>query len=329
MPFDSFYLGPDGRLQRDLDESRIRTALQSGQGLLWVNIFDTTPEDGEFLKRVFNFHHLAIEDCVSPSIHPPKIDDYEDYLFIVGHGVNFKTESTLLETIEVDLFVGRNFVVSNHNFPLDSMEVVRRLVLEDARPMRRGADFMAHAIIDAMVDDFLPVVDLMGDRTEQIEEDVIRNPQPIVLETIVRLKRSTMRLNRAIAPQRELLNRLSRGDFKLITKEAQIFFADVYDHTVHIAELNQTLRERTDNALSIYLSAVANRQNETMKVLSAVAVIFMPLTVITGIYGMNFENMPELGVSWAYYAVVGFMGTVVLGALAFFWGRNWFHWGRK
>jgi len=274
-------------------------------------------------------HHLAAEDCVSPLIHPPKIDDFGDYLFIVVHGINHTVETEIVETAELAIFIGSNFVVSNHNCPLYSVEAVKHLVTEDDRLMRRGADFLAYIIIDMLIDNVMPTIDKMGDVAEEIEEETIRNPQQPTLEAILKLKRSTLRIHRVMAPQREVMNRISRGGLSLIKQEALIYYRDVYDHLVRIEDLNQTIRDRADNALNTYLSSVANRQNEVMKTLAIVATIFMPLTLLAGIYGMNFENMPELKWSWGYFAVLGLMGIVVVGALWKFWASRWVTWGRR
>jgi magnesium transporter len=329
MPLRVYYLRPDETLQRDLSEEQIKTAFESKAGLLWVDITETVEEDGKFLERVFKFHQLAVEDCVSPLIHPPKIDDFDDYLFIVVHGINHVGESDIVETAELALFLGRNFLVSNHNTPLYSVEAIRQRVETDGRPMRHGADFLAHALVDTMIDNVLPTIDRMDEVAQDIEEETIHNPQPPTLEAILKLKRSTLRIHRVMAPQREILNRLSRGEFPIIGSEAQIYYRDIYDHLVRIEDLNQITRDRADNALATYLSSVANRQNETMKVLSIVAAIFLPLTLVAGIYGMNFEYMPELMVPWAYFAVLGFMGIVIIGVIWWFWARNWLAWGRK
>ena len=329
MPIRAYYLTTDGTLQCDLSEEQIKAAFESGEGLLWVDILETTEEDGKFLERVFKFHQLAVEDCVSSVIHPPKIDDFGDYLFIVVHGINHVVESDVVETAELALFLGRNFVASNHNFPLYSVEAVRQKVESDGPPMRRGADFLAHELIDALVDNVLPTIDRMDEAADAIEEETVRSPQKSTIEAILKLKRSTLRVHRVMAPQREVLNRLSRGEFPLIREAAQIFYRDIYDHVARIEDLNQTLRDRADYALATYLSSVANRQNEVMKVLSIIAAIFLPLTLVAGIYGMNFENMPELRVPWAYFAVLGFMGIVIIGVIWWFWVRNWIGWGRK
>ena len=323
MSSKAYYLSPEGRLQRDLSEEDIRATFQSGQGLLWVDISDNTEEDGEFLARVFGFHPLAIEDCLSKQIHPPKIDDFGSYIFMIVHGVNYTVQSDIVETTELAIFAGPNFVVSSHDVPLYSIQSVARLVESDGRPMRRGADFLAYALLDALVDNVMPTVDAMSDVTEDIEEEVIENPQQSTLEAILKLKRSIMRLHRVMAPQSEVMNRLSRSEFSIIGEEAGIFYRDVYDHIVRIEDLGQTIRDRADNALATHLSSVANRQNETMRILSIVATIFLPLGLLAGIYGMNFEHIPELGWHWGYFAVIGFIGAAIVTILWFLWVRSW------
>ena len=329
MSFKAYYLSPGGELKHDLTAEEIKTAFESRQGLLWVEIAETTEEDGKFLEQTFNFHHLAIEDCVSPLIRPPKIDDFGDYIFLIVHGINYAVESEIVATAELAIFLGSHFVVSNHNFPLFSVEAVKRTVEDTGRPMRHGADFLAHALIDTLVDNVLPTVDKMSDIAEEIEEETIRNPQQATLEAIMKLKRSTLRIHRVMAPQREVLNRISRGEFSVIKDVTQIFYRDIYDHLVRIEDLNQTIRDRADNALSTYLSSIANRQNETMRVLSIVATIFLPLALVAGIYGMNFEYMPELKWEWGYFAVLGLMTAVIAGAIWRFWAKRWVSWRRQ
>ncbi|HUV75407.1 MAG TPA: magnesium transporter CorA family protein, partial [Dehalococcoidales bacterium] len=279
MPIKTYYLNPEGSLNCDLSEEEIKVAFESKEGLLWLDICEPTEKEARFMEQSLKFHHLAVEDCISTQIHPPKIDDFGDYLFIIAHGVNHAVESDIVETAELAIFLGSHFVVSNHNYPLYSVEAVKQLVENKVLIMKRGADFLAHALLDALVDNILPTIDQMSDIAEEIEENTIFNPQQSILEAVLRLKRSTLRIHRVTAPQREILNRLSRGEFSLIKQEAQIFYRDVYDHLVSIEDLNQNVRDSADNALTTYLSSVANRQNETMKVLSIVAAIFLPLTL--------------------------------------------------
>ncbi len=321
----TYYIDDSGRLERDLPRERMSDVLHSGKGLLWVDICETTEEDGWLLADVFKFHKLAIEDCVETQIHPPKIDDYDDHVFIIVHGINHASGvSDVVETAELALFVGRNYVVTNHNFPLYSVDEVRHQVETNARPMRRGPDYLTYWLIDALVDNILPTLDRMSEIAEAVEGEAITTSHPEALQAIQRLKRSVRRVHRTIMPQRELLNRLSRGEFPLIRQEFLVYFRDIYDHLVRIEDLNLNIRESADNAVTVYLSAVANRQNETMKVLSIVAAIFLPLTLLAGVYGMNFDHMPELHWRYSYYAVVGFMLAVIVGALVLFWRRGWF-----
>jgi len=325
---DSFYLGPDGRLEQQLSLTRIEECLAAGEGLLWVDIEYATEEDGRFMASAFHFHQLAIADCVSKNIHSPKIDEFEDHLFIIIHGINYHSESDVLETTELGLFLGKNYVVTSHDVPMTSISATAERICATGRPMQRGVDFLAHDIIDSAIDFFMPVIDIMQERCSEMEIEAIHYPSKDTITSIINLKRSVMSLNRVMIPQRELLNSLSRGDYPFIGERALMYYRNVYDHIVRIEMLCQEIRDLVDNILSTYLSSVANRQNETMKLLAIVASIFLPLSLLAGIYGMNFENMPELKWRWGYFAVVGIIGMAILIMLWFFWARNWISIGR-
>ena len=329
MSIEACYLSPEGELQHDLADEDIVKAYRSGQGILWVDITGVSEDEGKYMERIFGFHPLSVEDCVSINIHPPKIDDFGSYLFIIVHGVNHVTESDIVQTAEMGLFLGQNFVVTTHTYPLYSVKAIQQMIKEDTRLLKRGTDSLAYAIVDALVDNVMPTIDNMSDVAEAIEEEVVQLPRKETIDAIIKLKRSTLRVHRVMAPQREVLNRLSRGEFPIIKQEHQIYYRDIYDHVVRIEDLNQSVRDRADNALSTYLSSIANRQNETMRVLSVVATIFLPLTLLAGIYGMNFEYMPELSWRWGYFAVLGVIGFVVLLVIWRFWASGWFAWGRK
>jgi len=329
MSYRTYYYTEKAGLQTDLTLPDIRSALADTAGLLWVDFCETTPEDGEVLADVFGFHSLAVEDCVETAIHPPKIDDYGSHIFALFHGINHGAKSDIVETAELALFIGANFVVSNHNFRLYSVEEVRYQVETDARLMQRGPAWLAYTLIDALVDNIQPTIELMTEIAADIEEDAIRQPSHSTSEAILLLKRSVRRVHRTIVPERELLNRISRGEYPVIHADSLVYFRDVYDHMVRIEDLNLSVKESADNALSTYLTAIANRQNETMKVLAVVGAIFLPLTLLSGIYGMNFDYMPELRWQWAYFAVLTIMASVVLGALLVFWRRGWFRIGAR
>ena len=323
MPFKANYLNPQGQLQQGLSTEEVRTAFEARAGLLWVDIFETTAQDGEFLERVFGFHPLAIEDCVSPRVLPPKVEQYGDHLFIVVDGVDYDTASDLVAPVELDLFVGPNFVVSNHLLPLPSVQAVRRLVEETGAPMRKGTDFLAYALIDALVQDAIPAIEKMDDRVEEIEGEALRTPHATYQEAILRFKRSAQRVHRVIAPQREAVHRLSLGEFPIVREEARAFYRDIYDHLVWIEDMSQILASRTESTLLVYLLSAANRQNEIMATLAVVATIFLPLTLITGIYGMNFKYMPELQWHWGYFVALGLMLAVAVFTMWWIWARQW------
>lgn len=326
---NTFYLCPDGRLLEQLTTQEVANFLATGEGLLWVDIEDATTEDGQLLSEVFQFHPLAAADCVSKNIHPPKIDEFEDHLFIIVHGINYHIESDVVETTELGLFLGKSYVVTSHDVPMRSVASVSGRVRSDGRPMRRGADFLAHDLMNALVDNIMPSIDELTERLADIEAEVIHDPRKETPAGIMQLKRSILALERVMSPQRELMNSLSRGDYPLIGDRAQLYYRNIYDHLVRIEMLTQGLRDLSDSVLSTYLSSVSNRMNEVMKVLSIVATIFLPLMLIAGIYGMNFENMPELRWPWGYFAVLGLMGGAIVMAVWWFWARRWITWGRR
>jgi magnesium transporter len=318
------YLGPDGRLLDGLKTEQIRNYVATGDGLIWLDIEDVTNEDGELLTGVFGFHPLAVADCISKDIHPPKIDDFDDYLFIVLHGINYHTDSETVETTELALFLGKNYVVTGHDVPMRSISSVLDRIPKDERLMRRGADFLAHDIMDALVNNMMPTIEEMDDKTDQLEVQALHEPRRETLMSIMQLKRSILTLTRVILPQREIMNGLSRGEYALISERAQIYYRNIYDHLVRIEMLTVGLRDMAESVLSTHLSSVSNRMNEVMKVLTLIATIFIPLTFITGIYGMNFANMPELGWRYGYFVVLTVMGAIGISLVVYFKKKRWF-----
>lgn len=323
MPFRAYNMTQAGQLRVELTEQQVKEAFEARDGLLWVDIYDSTEKDGPFIERTFGFHHLAVEDCTSPLVHPPKVDDYGDHIFIVVQGLRWVGAPDVVEPTELALFLGPNFVVSNHNVPLPSVERVAMRVASSGRHMRRGSDFLGHALIDGLVDDMLPIVDRLGDIAETLENEVIKNPVQATLEATQDLKRSTLRIHRVITPQREMLSRFTNREFPVIQEESELFYRDVYGHMVHIGDLNQLVRETAENAVAMYMSVLVVRQNETVKTLSILAGVFAPLTLIASIYGMNFTHMPELEWRYGYYGILGLMAVVAIAAGAVLGGIRW------
>ncbi|MFU8796882.1 MAG: magnesium/cobalt transporter CorA [Dehalococcoidia bacterium] len=314
---------PDGTLTERLTTEQIRTSLAGGEGVLWVDIEDTADEDAELLSRVFCFHPLAVADCVSRNIHAPKIDDFGDYLFIIVHGINYHNEPDVIETTELALFLGKNYVVTSHDVPMRSVSSVLGRVRQDGRPMRRGAGFLAHDIIDALVDNIMPAIDEMDEKSVAIEAEALHEPRRQTLVSIMQLKRSILALTRVIMPQREIVNGLSRGEYALIGERAEIYYRNIYDHLVRIEMLVRDLRDMAESALNTYLSSVSNRMNEVMKMLTLIATIFIPLTFIAGIYGMNFVNMPELEWRYGYFGILIVMAVISLCLIIYFRRKRW------
>jgi magnesium transporter len=317
------YLTPDGKLLDQLSTKQIGDFVATGEGLLWLDMEDVTNEDAELLSNVFSFHPLAVADCVSKDIHPPKIDDFEQYLFIIVHGINYHVESEVVETTEVALFLGKNCVVTSHDVPMRSISSTLDRVRKDGRPMRRGVDFLAHDLIDALVDNFMPTIEEMDRKSDQLEAEVLHEPNRETLTSIMQLKRSILALTRVLLPQREIMNGLSRGDYPIISERAQIYYRNIYDHLVRIEMLTVGLRDMAESVLSTYLSSVSNRMNEVMKVLTLIATIFIPLTFIVGIYGMNFAHMPELEWRYGYFVILVVMAVVGVSLAVYFKRRRW------
>jgi len=327
--FKAFHRSAAGEFQRIEDRERLAEICREGDGLLWVDLVVTDGEEHEveaILRDVFHFHPLTIEDCVSPQIDPAKLDDHGEYIFVVAQALAPYQRGKELRAVEADFYLGPNYVVSCRREEVHAIDRFRELVEKEPQPLDHSADWLLHALLDGIVDDYLPAVDAVDEAIEEVEEEVLSRPDQRILRQIILIKRNTLRLRRAISPQREIMNRLSRGEFpKLVSQDHAIYFRDVYDHLVRVEYLVEALRDLADGALNTYLSAVSNRLNEVMKVLTAAAAVFLPLTLISGIYGMNFsENQfPGFDQPWGFAVVVGAMFVIALGLLAFFRYRRW------
>ncbi len=319
------YFPKIGVPQLDLPFSALRSALADQEGLVWVDLVEADNEEiTKVLVNQFHFHPLAIEDCQSDGYQTPKLDDYGEYLFLI---VQSLTKNGVFEdepTRELNVFLGKNFVVTSSLKKITSVENFRKRLEKDERLYQFGSDFLFHALLDQIVDDFIPHLDHLEEEIDYLEEAVLSNPDPKTLERILRLKRYTMTLRRVIAPQREVVNRLCRDDFPMIDPHSRMYFRDIYDHLVRIYDLLDGIRDMTTSALEVYLNATSLRLNEVMKALTIVSTIFLPLSFVAGVYGMNFQYMPELGWRWGYPMVWVVFIMIVVGMLSFFKKRRWF-----
>ncbi|HEY5599166.1 MAG TPA: magnesium/cobalt transporter CorA, partial [Candidatus Manganitrophaceae bacterium] len=267
------------------------------------------------------FHPLAIEDCVTETLLP-KIDDFGDYIFLVLHGSRVSEERGF-STAEINFFLGPHYLVSYHDQPSRSVNRTKERLLKNAPSMTKGVDFLLHEILDGMVDNYFPVLDQFDDAVDGIEEEVFSHPDQETLNKIFTLKKEVMHLRRVTGPQREILNRLSRDNFSVISPKAAIYYRDVYDHLVRISDLSESYRDLITGALEAYLSVVSNRLNEIMKILTIFTATFMPLTLITGIYGMNIESIPGLRSEDAFWGVLGGMAIITAAMFLFFRKKKW------
>ncbi len=310
----------------NLSDEDITTALRSENGLLWVSLENPSENElSHILHELFRFHPLAIEDCQSQGFQTAKVDNYQDYLFIITHALDLANTINTINTSELNIFLGKNYIVtSHHSRSMHPVDFVQSRLEKDDRLYLHGPDFLAHAILDSLVDDYLPLIDKMDEEIEWLEDQVLEKPRPETLQRILDLKHSTLSLRRIISPQREIMNILSRDDFPQIKGPNKIYFRDIYDHLVRFQDLSESVRDIVSGTLDIYLSATSNRLNEVMKALTIVSTIFLPLTFIAGIYGMNFVIFPELYWKYGYIFAWWLFILITLGMLWFFKKRGWF-----
>jgi len=312
------------KIEEGFEASQLPELLQDQQAVVWVNMDQPGKADEDVLLNVFKFHPLTVEDC-RENRHYPKVEEFPGYLYLIVHGVRADTSPDHFNTIELDAFLGPNFVITYHHDEFRSIENVKQLIRTSPIACQRGAAFLLHQILDQIVDYYSPVLDDFDERIDQLEADIftLKRPNNSILEQIMDLKRGVLRLKRISAKQREVLLRISRGEFALIDAQMLPFYRDVHDHIVRVTDLAESYRDLISGSLEAYLSVVSNRMNEIMKVLTIFSAIMLPLTFIAGVYGMNFDNMPELHSRNGYYAVWGIMITVAVGMLFLFWKRGW------
>ena len=304
----------------------IRQKKETPGGYIWVSLEAVSNEEMlQVLVDVFHFHPLAIEDCQSNGYQVAKVDDFIDYLFIIAHATLNKESSLEIDTSEINIFLGENYIVSVFTDP--TMSSVERTWTRSARDFRLshfGPDFLCHSILDGLVDEYLPLIDKMESEVEWLEDSVLEKPTPSTLEKLLTLKHNIMSLRRIISPMREVMNRLSRDEFPQIDSQSRYYFRDIYDHLVRIQDLADTLRDIISGGLDIYLNSTSLRLNEIMKALTIVSTIFLPLSFIAGAFGMNFVRIPGASHPLGFYLTC--LGMLLLGAAMawYFRKRKWF-----
>jgi magnesium transporter len=271
----------------------------------------------------FGLHPLILEGIANTQ-QRPKLEDLTDYIFVVLKMLYMEETDDSVIAEQVSLVVGSNFVISFQEREGDVFEQIReRIRNAKGRIRKMGSDYLGYALIDAIVDNYFLVLEKLGDKVEALEDELLPNPRPDTLPSIQGLKRALISLRRSVWPLREVVNGLERGESALIKKATRVYLRDVYDHTIQVIDTVEALRDTVGGVLDIYLSSVSNRMNEVMKMLTLVATIFIPLTFVAGIYGMNFEHMPELKWPFGYGLVWIVMVTVALFMVFYFKKRRW------
>jgi magnesium transporter len=333
------YRNSKGAFKTDANVDDLPELLQQCSGrdaMLWVDLFEPYDDKSErkplaevehVLRETFAFHPLAVDDALTES-HVPKLDDWGDYLYIVLHAVVFDQNMDEIDTRELDVFVSKHYLVTYHHEEVPAIEREWSTIKSDERHTRRGPDYLLYHICDAIATDYLPCMDAIDDVVDRVQDQVLVEPSPKLVARVLKLKQAVLNLRRILSPQREVLSRLARDTYAVVDEKDRIYFRDVYDHFVRLVDLNESSRDIIAGALDTYLSVTANRTNEVMKVLTIVTTLFMPLTFITGFFGMNFfggstEVPLPISPIIEFVAIVGLMIVIPTIMIMYIRRRGW------
>lgn len=305
----------EGRTE-EISLEAARDLLRGRETPLWFDFDSPTQAELEFLEKGLRIHHLTLEDVVKQN-QRPKIESFEDYVYLAIHPMIHK--NTLeIEPSELDLLLSSHWLVTVHYGGVPSLLQNSHLHERLSLALPRGVDFLLYTIVDLIVDSYFPILDEIDDEIDALEDSLLGQARKEDMNRLLALKRSLVRIRRAVGPQREVLNELTRRDFSFVRPEYSLYFRDVYDHLIRITEELDSLRDLLSGALEIHLTAVSNQLNVTIKRLSAWGTIFVVITAITGIYGMNFEYMPELKWRYGYLAVMTVMAATTVALYIYF-----------
>ncbi|MGE5642552.1 MAG: magnesium/cobalt transporter CorA [Byssovorax cruenta] len=310
----SLYFEPGKDIRKNLPPQEFPKLIRNRRGILWVDFVAEPPDICLPVLQGFGFHRLAIDDALQET-HVPKLDDWGDYLYVVLNymDVAAKGDNWNTEVDELDIFLGENYIVTHHDHPIQAVDETWHSCDRDPRTLQEGPDHLLYKIADYMVAEYMPIVEELDAAIDLIEDQVFVRASPRTLERLFALKRVLLAMRRILLPQREVLNKLARDDYKVIDPKDRIFFRDIYDHLVRLHDLNESLRDLVGGAQDTYLSVVNNRMNEIMKTLTIITVLFMPLTFITGYFGMNFfeplGNLKEWTTNFVFFLT---LATILL-----------------
>ncbi|MSP12206.1 MAG: magnesium/cobalt transporter CorA [Chloroflexi bacterium] len=310
----------DGHFITDSSPAKIHEYLADAHALVWVDFNQPSDEEFHLLETEFHFHPLAIEDVVRQH-QRPKIDVYDGYYFLTMYGVEVKTNDALALR-ELDIFLGANYIVTAHKEEFSEVTDCLKRWQRNASPIDHDVGALLYLLLDTIVDGYFPLVDHVADRVEELEEKIFEVFDKNALNDLFHLKKDLLNLRRVIAPEREILNVLLRRDPPILPQTSSVYFQDVYDHIVRVTDSVDTYRDLLSSALDAFLSVQSNNLNEVMRRLTVISTIFLPLTFLTGFFGMNFQNMP-FDRPAALWLSLGVMVLVPVAMLAYFRAKGW------
>ncbi|MFH1686785.1 MAG: magnesium/cobalt transporter CorA [bacterium] len=318
----SFRYRPGQTVQLTEGLEDFRALERSEEEFLWVDLCKPTDEESYVLTDDFGFHPLAIEDVMSEKPRT-KIDDYDKYIFVVFQIVDYVGRQEGLKVSEVDLFLSGNSLVTVHFDNHRIFDYLYSRAERDDRLMSRGLDFLLHAVIDKIVDNYNTTLDILEYEIDEVETDVLGQPDEDTVRSIFTLRRDILQLKRIVLPQREVISRLWRGQYDLVSERARLYFSDIYDHLVRINDVADAEWQTLNSSQEVYFSSVSTKTNRIIKVLTIFTVLFIPPTFLVGLWGMNFRNMPELDWDYGYFGALAFMFSIILGLIIFFRKKDW------
>lgn len=311
--------------EKNIDRARMHQALRDKEALLWVDLENPDDFEIECLVEIFNFHDLAIDDCLN-DLSQPKVDDYDEYLFLVLHAVNLEGGSGQEEllTVEINIFLGPNFVVTFHKGPIQSVTQIRELASKKPETfIGQGPDKLVYYLLDYLVEKYQPVLDLYDAQVDLLEEEIFNQTKSEQLSDIMKLKKDLFHFRRTVAPQRDTINFLTRTDTGFIRPENMPYFRDVFDHLFRIYGMIEGLHEAVTGLMQVYFSYSSHKLNDSIKRMTVMATITMPPVVIASIYGMNFEHMPELSMPFGYFGSLILMAATSISVLIVMKWKKW------
>jgi len=319
----TFFAAQDGTLESALSLGAIRSRLETKTGFAWVDLESPSAEEVQALGPAFGFHPLALEDCLIPQTSP-KIEEYDDTIFLVSRAIIDVPESIKIETATLFAFLTADCLVTVHSPPLKAVSATDERIRRYVRLLGDGPDRVLHQLLDHVVDEYFPVLDELDEEADRVQDLIFTRGSAEALERIFHAKQAVLALRRAVGPQREILLALASRRVPHVRAETQAYFRDIYDHALRIVDTLEASRDELTTLLDAHLSQISNRLSQVMKTLSVVAILAMPLTIVTSFFGMNFEVMPLIHSAAGVWIATGIMLGLVIVAIVYFRWKRWF-----